>query len=147
MTPNRAMVAAVPHWMTPAAAEIIIVRDRVWPPVPGAIVLSKGYPGVQGRHIPRTRSQALYRRQAFKVSLDGEHRIDPTDSVDRQRRLGQVGQLEQIATTMCPTGGLSDRAWLARRIVEIGISGISISLEDASISGEVSSGMISAAIS
>jgi hypothetical protein len=38
------------------------------------------------------------RRQAVDVALDGEQRIDAGDGFDRDRRLGQPRQVEELAS-------------------------------------------------
>jgi hypothetical protein len=85
-------------------------------------------------------------RQSADLALDGEDRVDPADGFDRQRSLGHVGQDEELASPVTPARRLGHRPWPARRIVEFAEFGIRIGLQDPSISGEMPSGMLAAAV-
>jgi len=46
--------------------------------------------------------QTLAGRQPVDLALDREDGVDATDRLDRQRRLSQIGQLEELAPAMAP---------------------------------------------
>src|SRR5689334_11273023 len=71
----------------------------------------------------------------------GEHVGEPG-----QRRLSEVGQLEELAPAMAPARRLGDRPWLAPAIVEIAEPGIGIGLKDTGVSGEMPGGMLASSI-
>ena len=56
---------------------------------------------------------ALVGRQAVDLALDGEQRIDASDRFDGDRRLGEPGQVEELAPRMGPARRLDDRSRLA----------------------------------
>ena len=60
-------------------------------------------------------AQALVRRQAVDLALDGEQRIDALDRLDRDRRLVEPRQVEELAPRMRPARRLDDRPRLAAR--------------------------------
>ena len=92
------------------------------------------------------RRQPVAGRHAVDLALDGEDRVDPPDRLDRQRRLAQIGQLEELAPAMAPARRLGDRPRLAPAVVEIAEPGIGIGLEDPGIAGEMPGGMLAGAI-
>jgi hypothetical protein len=67
------------------------------------------------------------------LALDSEDRVDAVYDFDRQRRLSQIGQLEEVAAAVAPASRLSDRSWPALGIVELGETGIGVGLEDSGI--------------
>jgi hypothetical protein len=72
----------------------------------------------------------FFRGQAVDLAFDVEDRIDPAHRFDRQRRLRDICQYEQFASSMCPTGGFGNRARLARRMIKIIEAGICVSLKN-----------------
>ena len=72
----------------------------------------------------------LFRRQAVDLALDVEDRVDPAHRFDGQRRLRDIGEHEQFASSMCPTRGFGNRARLARGMIKIIEAGICVSLKD-----------------
>jgi hypothetical protein len=66
----------------------------------------------------------LIGRQTIDGALGVEDRIDPADRLDRQRRLGQFRQFEEVAPPMRPAQRLDQRRRLpcsAIQIIEAGI--------------------------
>ena len=80
------------------------------------------------------------------LALDREDRIDAANRFDRQRRLAQIGQLEELAAPVTPAGSLGDRPRLALGIVEFAEPGVSIGLENPRIAGEMPDGMLAVAV-
>jgi hypothetical protein len=70
----------------------------------------------------------------------------PAHCFDRQRRLREIGEHEQLTPSMRPARGLGDRARLPRRVVEIVEPGIGIRLQDPRVAGEMTAGALAAAI-
>jgi hypothetical protein len=60
-----------------------------------------------GAHAP------FLRRHAVDLALDGEQDIDALDRFDRNRRLVDACQIEELAPPMRPAGGLDDGSCLA----------------------------------
>ena len=59
------------------------------------------FEGEHERHHPHLAlGMPLGRGQAVDVALDGENRIDPAHRLDRQRRLREIGEHEQLAPTV-----------------------------------------------
>jgi hypothetical protein len=67
-------------------------------------------------------------REAVDLALDGEQGIDARDRLDRDRRLLQPCQIEELASPVRPSGRLDDRSALARGLVEPVEPGIGIRL-------------------
>ena len=59
------------------------------------------------------RARRSLRRQAVDLALDGEQRIDALDRLDRDRRLVEPRQIEELAPRMRPARRLDDRPRLA----------------------------------
>ena len=78
--------------------------------------------------LPLPSRQAVIGRHAVDFALNGEELIDPTDGLDCQRRLAQIGQLEELAPAMAPACRLGDRPRPAPALIEIAEAGISIGL-------------------
>jgi hypothetical protein len=62
----------------------------------------------------RCAPQTLLGREAVDLVLDGEQGIDALDRFDRDRRLLQPRQIEELASPVRPAGRLDDRSALAR---------------------------------
>jgi hypothetical protein len=92
------------------------------------------------------RAMTLSCREAVDVALDVEDRIDPTHRFDRERRLGKIGEDEQLAPFMRPARGLGDRPRFTRRVIELVEPGISIRLQDAGVACEMTARMLAATI-
>ena len=90
--------------------------------------------------------EALFGREAVDLALDGEQGIDALDCLDRDRRFLQPRQVEELASPMRPAGRLDDRSALARGLVEPVEPGIGIRLHQADIAGQVTLGMLAAAV-
>jgi hypothetical protein len=90
--------------------------------------------------------QPVAGRLAIDRALDGEDLVDALNRLDRQRRLAQIGLLEEVAAAVAPARRLSDRAGFAFAIVEFAKPGISIGLQNPGIAGEMSGGMLAAAV-
>jgi hypothetical protein len=80
------------------------------------------------------------------VALERKDHIDLPHGLQRQRRLTQLGQLIEIPSRMRSTPGLQDRPQLAYRRVEFSIAAIGISLQDATVCGQMLPGMLTAAV-
>ena len=63
-------------------------------------------------------AQALLRRKAVDLALDGEQDIDALDRLGRDRRLAEPRQIKELAPAMRPARGLDDRACFAIGLVE-----------------------------
>jgi hypothetical protein len=64
------------------------------------------------------------------LALDSKDLVDVANRLDRQRRLPEIGQLEEVTPAMAPTRRLSDRAGFAFAVVEFAKPGISIGLQE-----------------
>jgi hypothetical protein len=108
------------------------------------------YPGLEGRDERRdpqlSHSVPLCRGQAVEVALDIENRIDPAHCLNRERRLGNIGEHEQLAPPVRPTGSLKDRSGLARGMVEVIEPSICIGLQDAGVAREMSARVLAATV-
>ena len=69
-------------------------------------------------------------RQTVDLTLDIEDCVDPAHRFDRQRRLGKIGKLEQMASAVTPTCRFGDRGRLAAYSIEIVEAIIGIGLQD-----------------
>src|SRR5512143_1657017 len=90
--------------------------------------------------------RAATRSAAVDLALDGEDCIDTLDRLNRQRRLAQIGQLEEVAPSVAPARRLGDRPRLAPAVVEIAEPGISIGLEDPGVPGKMPSGVLAVSV-
>jgi len=102
--------------------------------------------GDERHDAPLARCHALGRRSAVDLALDGEDCVDTPDRLDRQRRLAQIGHLEEVAPSMAPARRLGNRPRLAPAVVEIAEPGISIGLEDAGVPGKMPSGVLTVSV-
>jgi len=93
--------------------------------------------------VERAQRRALDGGQTDHGALDREDRIDPAHSLDSERRMGDLGKLEQLAPPMGPAPGLDCRPGVAAGAVEIGKPGIGIRLEYAAIGGQVTPRVLS----
>ena len=57
-------------------------------------------------------------RLAVDFALDGEQLVDTAHDLDGDRRLGELGEVEEVAPPVRPACGFDDRRWLAARGVE-----------------------------
>src|SRR4051812_9482202 len=94
------------------------------------------------------------------LALDGEDRINAPDRLQRQRRdhAGRFAlrlapgirrksrQDEERPAGMCSTGRLDDRPRLTSGLVQLVVAAISVGLEDAGITGQMSGRMVAPAI-
>src|SRR5205814_9051836 len=92
------------------------------------------------------RRQTLAGRHTVDLALDCEDRVDAAYGFERQRRLRGIGQHEEVAPAVAPTGCFGDRRGPALCLVELSEPGIGIGLQDAGISGEVMCGVFTLAI-
>ncbi len=69
-------------------------------------------------------ADALLRRHAVDLALDGEQRIDAVDRLDRDRRLIEPRQVEELAPCVCPARRFDDQTRLAAGLVEAVEAGI-----------------------
>jgi hypothetical protein len=79
----------------------------------------------------------LVSRQTIDGALSIEDRIDPADSFDRQRRLREFRQLEEVAPAVRPTQRLDQRVRLSCLGVQIVEPSVGIRLQDPAISNEM----------
>ena len=63
-------------------------------------------------------AQALLWNEAVNLALDGEQDIDALDRLDRDRRLAEPRQIEELASRMRPTRSLDDRSWFTVGLVQ-----------------------------
>src|SRR5205085_1658962 len=94
-------------------------------------------PALQGDHERTTalvaRGEALLRRQAVDLALDGEQGVDALHRFERDRRLADAGEVEKLAPRMRPACRLDDRASRASGVVEPVEAGIGIRLHQPGI--------------
>jgi hypothetical protein len=69
------------------------------------------------RSLPPDRAPHLG-RLAVDFALDGEQLIDAAHDLDGDRRLGELGEVEEVAPPMGPARGFDDRRGLAALFVE-----------------------------
>ena len=93
-----------------------------------------------------SRRQSVIGRLAVDPAFDGEDLVDAPNRLDRQRRLAQIGLLEEVAPAVAPASRLGDRARFAFAVVELTEPGISIGLQHAGIAGEMPGGMLAGAV-
>ena len=108
-------------------------------------------PGLQlRRRSGRLRSlrtaRRCSRREAVDLALDGEQRIDALDRLDRDRRLVDPRQVEELAPRMGPARRLDDRPRLAAGLVEPVEARIGVRLHQPGVAGQVPFGMLAAAV-
>src|SRR5207244_3431607 len=84
---------------------------------------------------------ALVRRRAVDLALDREQRVDALDRLDRDRRLVDARQIEELAPRVRPARRLDDRAGLARGRVEPIEPRIGVRLHQAGIARQMLFGM------
>ena len=90
---------------------------------------------------------------AAQDALDLEEGVDAAHRLQRQRRdddglivlgLGRdVGEHEELAPRVSPTGGLDQRPRTSAGLVELAVAAVSVSLEDARPPGQVFLGVLS----
>jgi hypothetical protein len=102
--------------------------------------------GNQWRHPRLPHGTTMFCRQPIDRALDAKDRIDAAHRFDRQRRLRDIGQDEQLAPPVCPARRLDDRAGLSTRVVEIVEPGIGVRLQDPAVGREMPTRMPTAAI-
>src|SRR5262245_61385992 len=78
-------------------------------------------------------ARTLLRRHAVNLALDGEQDIDALDRLDRDRRLVDPRQIEELAPLMSPAGNLDDRPRLAVGLVAPIDPGIGLRLHQSGI--------------
>ena len=93
----------------------------------------------------RTATRSL-RRQAVDLALDGEQRIDALDRLDRDRRLVDARQIEELAPRMRPAGRFDDRPRLAVGLIEPVEPRIGVRLHQAGVARQMLLGMLAAAV-
>jgi hypothetical protein len=62
--------------------------------------------------------------------LDLEDRVDPAHRLERDRRLGDNGEDEELAPPVAPARGFCDRPGTSLGLVEIAETGIGVGLQD-----------------
>ena len=75
-------------------------------------------------------------RLAVDCALDGEQFVDAAHDLDRDRRLGQLGEVEEIPPAMRPARGFDDRRGLAALLVEGVVAREGVGLHDPRPVGE-----------
>ena len=85
-------------------------------------------------------------RQTVDLTLDIKDCIDPPHRLDRQRRFGNIGKLEQMASAVAPACRFGDRGRLAANRIEIVEAIIGIGLQDPAIAGQMPARMLATAI-
>src|SRR5262249_53903074 len=112
---------------------------------PGALFAQ---PGLQLDHEwPATflaHTRALLGREAVDLALDGEQAIDALDRPGRDRRLIEARQIEELAPSVRPAGGLDDGAGFAVGLVELAEAGVGVGLHQSSIACQMLLGMLAA---
>src|SRR6202040_2655676 len=91
-------------------------------------------------------AQALLRRQAVDLALHGEQGVYPLDRRDGDRRLGEPGEIEELAPRVRPARRLDDWTRFAARSVEPGEARIGVRLHQPSVTGQMLFRMFGAAI-
>ena len=81
--------------------------------------------------------QSVAGRQAVDCTLNSEEFVDAADRLDRQRRLPEISQLEELASPVAPARRLGDRLRLALAVVKFAEPGISIGLQNPGTAGEM----------
>ena len=128
------------------------VRRGDLAPAPMPVHLGAGvpHPGLelcdQRRDVDLAQRRALRGGHADHGALDRKDRIDPAHGRDGERRMGDLGKFEQLASAMGPAAGLDHRPGLAVGAAEIGKPGLGIGLEYAGIGGQVAPRMLSGAV-
>jgi hypothetical protein len=98
--------------------------------------------------------------QAVDRAFDVEQGVDLADSLQRQRRDGRwcsvrrpspgagfdIGQHEELAPGMAPAGGFEDRPGTSVRFVQLAVSAIGVSLQDAAIVRQMALGMFTGSV-
>jgi hypothetical protein len=82
----------------------------------------------------------LVGRQTIDGALGVEDRIDPTDRLDRQWRLGEFRQFEEVASAVRPTQRLDQRRRLSCLGIQVIEAGVGIRLQNAAIFSQMSCG-------
>ena len=114
---------------------------------PGALLAQPGLQRDDERSAALVaHARTLLRRQAVDLALDGEQGIDALDRLDRDRRLVDPRQIEELAPRMRPAGRLDDRPRLAVGLVEPVEPGIGVRLHQSGVAGQMLLGMLAAAI-
>ena len=90
--------------------------------------------------------QAVGCRAAVHRPLCLEHLVDAAHGLGRERRPGDLGQLEGFPPEVGPAGGLGDRPGLAVGPVELAEPGIGVGLQDPGVGGQVASGVLGRAV-
>src|SRR5262249_43840291 len=90
--------------------------------------------------------EPLRGRQTVDLTLDIEDRVDPPHRLDSQRRFGNIGKLEQMASAVTPTCRFGDRGRLAANRIEIVEAIIGIGLQDPAITRQMPAWMLATAI-
>src|SRR5690606_27675155 len=87
--------------------------------------------GEDWRRLFSAPGQARLGALAIDRTLDGEQAVDPGHGLGRDRGLGHLCQLEELAPGMGPTGHLEDRPGFTMRGMEAIEPGIGIGLHQA----------------
>ncbi len=128
------------------------------PPTPSPSPQSSSTPRARISAGGRVMGDCLWCGRSFEARTDGgraqrfcrpacRRAVDAPDRLHRQRRLPEIGQLEEVAPAMAPARRLGDRTGFAPSIVELAEPGIGIGLEDAGIAGEMPGAVLDAASS
>ena len=89
---------------------------------------------------------ALLWGHAVDLALDGEQHIDALDSLDRNRRLVEACQIEELAPPMRPAGSLDNRSRLAVGFVQPVEPRIGVCLHQPGVAGQMLLGMLATAV-
>jgi len=89
---------------------------------------------------------ALLRLQAMDLALDREQGVDALDRRDRNRRLLQPCELEELAPSMRPAADLDDRPGLTRRLIEPVEAGIGIRLHRSRVARKMGFRMLAGSV-
>ena len=118
--------------------------------MPGHLGSGGAHPGLQVGDqrcdVLLPHGQALVGGQAVDGALGVKDGVDPAHGLDGQRGAGELGQLEQLASPVCPAPGLGDRPWLPPGMVEVAEPGIGVGLQDAGIACQVLVGVLAPAV-
>ena len=85
-------------------------------------------------------------RFAVDLTLYGEELVDASHGLDRNRRILQLGQLEELAPTVRPAGAFDDLAVLAPVEVEPIVATVGVGLHQAAVGRKMTLGMLATAI-